>query len=406
MDAPLARRSRGRVGADTPLRTGAPIRLAPGGSAIPWRAIARISQERDARTALEGTIRSRFPDRRVTFHASGREAMRIALVRLADRSGRREIAIPAYGCFSIPASVVAAGLRVRLVDVDERGQLSREAVARIPFEHVAAIVVGNLFGVPEAIADVVRAAHARDTAVVDDAAQSLGARSPDGSVGDRGDVGILSFGRGKPLSALGGGAAIWRDGSLADRIESGLAEPNRIAALLRGLGYNGARQPAVLGLLASIPALGIGMTTYDPAFERGAMSGSAVALAAALAPELDELNQSRRERAHALSELIRSKTAFVPLLESEQARGVFTRLAILAPTAARRDRVLATLAHLGATAMYPSPIDSIRALLPHRTDETPCPGARDFCDRLLTLPTHPGLFPARLEEVVRVLARS
>lgn len=418
-------------------------RLAPGGSAIALRTILHALRSGDAQTALPRALLARFPGRCLSFHASGREAMRVAVARLAAVRGRNEIAIPAYGCFSIPASVVAAGLRVRLVDVDAQGQLAPEAVEKLPLDRIAAIVVGNLFGLPEPIEALARVAREAGVALIDDAAQALGAIAPEGAVGARGEVGILSFGRGKPLSALGGGAVIWDgadrdDDALLDarpgqaraseshpqaqeerpsdtrpgkprrsgemRGAGGLGSPQRSAAALRALAYDVSRQPAVLGLLASIPALGIGKTVYDPGFERGAMGGAAVALAAALAPELDGLNAARRATAHALAERIRNETAFAPLLERPGATGVYPRLGLVAPSASRRDRALEALARYGATAMYPSPMDAIRALEPHRAGTETCPGARVFCERLLTLPTHPGLRGRRVDAVVAILA--
>ncbi|MBY0401844.1 aminotransferase class V-fold PLP-dependent enzyme, partial [Myxococcota bacterium] len=202
-------------------------RLAPGGSAIPLAVLARVLFAADAGRALDRALQTRFAGRRLTYHASGREAMRVALALLAERSGRNEVAIPAYGCFSIPASVVAAGLKVRLVDVDDEGRLSPEAVERIPFERVAAVVVGNLFGLPEPVTGLAARAREAGTALIDDAAQALGATAADGVVGARGDVGILSFGRGKPLSALGGGAAIWPDGDLDSRVDREEQTPPR-----------------------------------------------------------------------------------------------------------------------------------------------------------------------------------
>ncbi|MEZ4330507.1 MAG: aminotransferase class V-fold PLP-dependent enzyme [Myxococcota bacterium] len=379
-------------------------RLAPGGSAIPLRAIARALRMADARTDLERALRARFPGRALSFHASGREAMRVALVRLAEARGRDEIAIPAYGCFSMPASVVAAGLRVRLVDVDARGQLAAGAIEKLPLERIAAIVVGNLFGLAEPIDALARRARAAGVAVVDDAAQALGSRDAEAPVGSRGDVGILSFGRGKPLSALGGGAAVWRAviGSPNERT-SGLETPRPASAGLRALAYDVSRQRFVLGLLAGIPALGIGRTVYDPAFAQGAMDGAAVALAAALAPEVDVLGTARRATAHALAARIAEATAFEPLLERPGTTGVYPRLGLLAPSASRRDRALGALTRYGATAMYPTPMDAIRELEPHRVGDEACPGARDFCARLLTLPTHSAL-RGRAATVVSILS--
>jgi dTDP-4-amino-4,6-dideoxygalactose transaminase len=54
--------------------------------------------------------------------------------------------------------------------------------------------------------------------------------------------------------------------------------------------------------------------------------------------------------------------------------------------------------------MYPTPMDAIRELEPHRVGNEACPGARDFCARLLTLPTHAALHDEAAEAVVAILS--
>lgn len=384
------------------------MRLAPGGSAIPLRALLRALRSRsEAPTRLREALAARFPGGRPTFHASGREAMRFVFEALARASGRGEVAIPAYGCFSIPASAVAAGLRVRLVDVDAQGRLAPEAIAALPFERLAAIVVGNLFGLPEPIASLCERARGRGVALIDDAAQALGAHDEAGAVGGRGDVGILSFGRGKPLSALGGGAAIWMDGAPCKApVGPDLPACAPTTAALRGLAYDATRHPRILALLARIPALEIGVTHFDPEFARGPIGAADLALAAALEPELAGLNAERRGRALALAVRIDAVTPFRCLGERPGSVGVFPRLGLLAPDRAARDRALARLVSWGATAMYPTPMDAIRELAGARVDGAPCPGAKAFCDRLLTLPTHAGLREAEWPELIAGLGGS
>ena len=181
----------------------------PAGSPItPAECVAALRIREPARALVDG-LRAILGLECVALYASGREALRVALAHLARRSGRLEVVVPAYTCFSIPAAAVAAGLRVRLVDVTPSGQIDLESLRRTPLENVAALVVSNLFGVPEPIEPVLELSRAAGSAVVDDAAQSLGAQSTEGRTGARGQVGLLSFGRGKPLSALGGGALAW-----------------------------------------------------------------------------------------------------------------------------------------------------------------------------------------------------
>src|SRR5690606_8611336 len=53
--------------------------------------------------------------------SSGRAAMTLILQSMRRAAGdprRQEVLIPAYTCYSVPASIARAGLRPRLIDVD------------------------------------------------------------------------------------------------------------------------------------------------------------------------------------------------------------------------------------------------------------------------------------------------
>jgi dTDP-4-amino-4,6-dideoxygalactose transaminase len=353
---------------------------------------------------LREDLSRRLDGRPVSLHASGREALRVGLRACAEHSDRNEVVLPAYVCFSVPAAVVAAGLRVRLVDVDDRGRIDSAALSGVPLERAVALVVGNLFGIPEAVAPLVASCSASGVALVDDAAQALGSHSHEGPVGARGELGVLSFGRGKPLSALGGGALVW---PLDSRPEI-VAEPapralRRGSALLRAAAWNAALQPMSFRLLAAIPALGIGETHFDPGFTRGGIDGGAACLAAAQLPGLAEQARARVERALRLAEQLQRSTRFQPLLAQAGAFAVYPRLGVLAPAASARNRALAALRDEGATAFYPASLADLPALAPHLVEPADCPGARLFAARLLTLPTHAGLAGRRLAHVLRTL---
>ena len=380
-----------------------PTRLPPGGSYYTYsqcRAVFR--NPNPLRSARAGFLELLGPVR-LTLHASGREALRVAFSQLAALSGRDEIWVPSYTCFSIPAAAVAAGLRVRLVEIGLDGRIDPNALARMPLERAAALVVSNLFGVPEPVARLREILNSRGVALVDDAAQSLGARSTEGPVGSRGEVGILSFGRGKPLSALGGGALAWIG-------SDGPADPPALdarpcSAVVRAAAFNLALLPPVFRWLAAIPALGIGETRYDPNFERGGIDGASLCLAAAVLPEFETANRARAQRAAALAERITAETIFSPLLADDGDIAVYPRLGVLAPSASARNDALRALAPIGATRMYPGPLECVKALQPHRVGKSETPGARQFANRLLTLPTGKTLRGERLEFALRTLRK-
>jgi dTDP-4-amino-4,6-dideoxygalactose transaminase len=329
----------------------------------------------------------------------------VAFRALAEERGRDEVVMPAYTCYSVPAAAVAAGLHVRLVDVTKHGCIDPAALAALDLERAAAVVVCNLLGVPEPAGELGALAAAAGAALVDDAAQSLGSSHDGVPVGARGQVGVLSFGRGKPLSGLGGGALAWtgEEGPAEPEPAPGGAAPLR--AMARVCTYALARRPRVFALLAGIPTLGIGETVYDPHFERGAIDGGALQLAAAALTHLENANAARSERARRLGEAVASSSAFEPLLASPDEAPAFPRLGVLAPDRHARDSALAQLQHLGASRLYPAALDALAPLAPHRRGDERHPGAARFADRLLTLPTHEQLGEAEVAEIATRLAR-
>ncbi len=127
-------------------------RLPPAGDPIDASERRAALELADPERTLRDGLRAWLAADEIQLFASGRAALRALLAGLASRSGRHEVVIPAYCCFSVPAAAVAAGLRVRLVDVDARGRVDAQALARLPIDGAAAIVVANLFGIPEPMA--------------------------------------------------------------------------------------------------------------------------------------------------------------------------------------------------------------------------------------------------------------
>ncbi|MBW2716086.1 MAG: DegT/DnrJ/EryC1/StrS aminotransferase family protein, partial [Deltaproteobacteria bacterium] len=145
-------------------------RLPPGGRSITLSQCHAVLRNRDQQPGLLAGLGASLGTSVLSLHASGREALRVAFSHLAAQRGRDEIWVPGYTCFSIPAAAVAAGLRVRLVEIQLDGCIDRDALARMPLERAAALVVSNLFGVPEPVSGLREILAARGVALVDDAA--------------------------------------------------------------------------------------------------------------------------------------------------------------------------------------------------------------------------------------------
>jgi hypothetical protein len=156
--------------------------------------------------ALAATLARRY-GRPVALTASGREALVVVLRALGVRPPDVVI-VSAYNAACVPRVLRAAGYRVAFADIDR--ETLHVDVATLPEIGARALVAVHMEGSPAPI-DAYRAwAAPRGCVVIEDAAHALGARLDGREVGTLADGAILSFGPGKHVNALGGGAAIVR----------------------------------------------------------------------------------------------------------------------------------------------------------------------------------------------------
>ena len=193
------------------------------------RSLATGSMEHLRRQLCQATARER-----VWLVSTGRAAMTLALEgmkRAAQDPQRVEVIVPGYTCYSVPAAIERTGLVPRLCDVDP-ATLSPDldSLVGIDTRRVLAIVSANLYGLPNALADLEGFARRHGLFMLDDAAQALGARYQGRPAGSFGDAGLCSFDKGKNITTLQGGVLLAGSGDLSgcarfsdDRIAGGIA---------------------------------------------------------------------------------------------------------------------------------------------------------------------------------------
>lgn len=154
-----------------------------------------------------------------------------AIAFLSLRSGfdlmLRELALPKgseviVSALTIPdmwALLEHHGLRVIPVDVDPATLAPTAAdIERLVTPATRAVLVAHLFGTRSGLDDIVRVAREHKLLVWEDCAQTFDSPTPHGDA--RADCSMLSFGPIKTATALGGGALIFRDASLAAKIRA------------------------------------------------------------------------------------------------------------------------------------------------------------------------------------------
>lgn len=335
----------------------------------------------------------------VRYYGSGTAALAAALSAAVRARPRRcpEVVVPAYGCPSIVSAVLHAGARPVPVDFEpERPWLCLDAVENALGEHTVAVVGVHFLGIPERIAALSRLARAAEAFLVLDSAQAFSEplRPPEA------DAVIYSFGRGKPVSLLGGGALVVPEGELLARVPAPETFVNARGGATRARLYNMLRRPVCYGLLRRIPGLGLGETRFTPLREIDGMDGwRRKVLGHNLSVYLRRPDQVERWLGSALQDM--RGAGVRDLSRICAASGRLLRYPLLLPNSALREQVRAALeCHgLGASAMYELPMPEIPGVAPHLRRNGGYPNAESFAKRLLTLPTHSGV---RYEHVIRI----
>jgi dTDP-4-amino-4,6-dideoxygalactose transaminase len=356
---------------------------------------------------------------------SGTAALAHVLQTLATRareSGSKafEVLIPAYGCPDIVSAVAFAGLRARLVDLDGQSPFpSPEAwCAAIDANTIALVTVGFL-GLRDPFTPSQACARGLPAgSFIEDCCQvhPLAVQA----TGDRSIV--LSFGRGKPVSVMHGGAAVlaqeivpWQPALAAPK--GVLAEFARVEIATRL--YNVMRSPWLYGWVRQLPGLGVGQTAFVPLESVAPMNGR-------IRDRLDLSQGWCDPRREALQRLFRQR--FLDLgpdvlaadlwraydRDGERSRGSgdvpsgdwLLRYPLLLRTRAVRELALSQLndAGLGASAMYAMPLESIPGVRAFTAVATTT-GAAAFADRLLTLPLHADVEERDVRSMCEILSR-
>ncbi len=346
----------------------------------------------------------RFPGYRALWLQSGTAALSAAMI--AARLQRPdivdpEIILPGYGCPDLVAAAEFAGVRAVLVDIganDPAYDLSELAAALTP--NTVAVVAVNFLGIRERLSELRRAAPG--VALIEDNAQWF----PEPVSALSADFVSLSFGRGKPVSLLGGGAVLIREtfgAALDSRLPVQPAIPDSASYGIKVRAYNALLQPWLYGCLSRNPAFKLGQTVFKPLESLQQMPETRRQLLVANV----QIYLSRPRLIEAeLSDIVQRNPRLVDLSGTAGERsGRLLRFPLLCADREMRDRLLSAMreAGLGATAMYKQALPQIEGVAQRVTVRGELVNAQAFADRLISLPTHAGVTPAHLNKLRTLL---
>lgn len=333
---------------------------------------------------------------------SGTAALTLALRALGKVRRGSEVILPAYTCPSVAAAVIKAGLRPVLCDIrPESFLMDRARLESRIGEETLAIVAVHLFGIPEDLRAMRELADSRGIALVEDATQAFGNTIDGDPVGTIGDIGVFSFGRGKPLNLMTGGALVVNRAELREAIDRPGPAPPRASYKLSLLLYSIFFNPRLFWIPAGLPGLRLGDTYFTLDIDLSGPEPAMVRIGNELYRSWQRIRASRLKLAKLYSEALPGVTICAP------PGTALLRFPILANDDRERERILTAAMNegLGATGMYPVPLNELAGLSDHFPEDESYPEARKVADRLITLPLHEHVTERDIDRIRRIVAK-
>jgi len=316
--------------------------------------------------------------------ASGTDALILALAALDVAPGDEVVTTP-FSFFSTASCAYKVGARPRFADIrPDTFNLDPERVADAVGPRTRALLPVHLFGQSADLGALLDVAARNGLAVIEDAAQALGAawRGPDGNAracGTVGTAGCYSFFPSKNLGGFGdGGMIVTSDEALAERLRVLRVHGGRQMYHHRWVGWNSrldALQAAVLRV--KLPHL--------EAWCRGRAA-----------------NAERYGTLFAETGLVEAGRVRLPAT-APYAEPIYNQYTVRVE---RRDELKRALdaAGIGNAIYYPVPLHLQECFhdLGHR--EGDFPEAERACREVLSLPVYPELGPEQQERVVGAIA--
>lgn len=152
--------------------------------------------------------------------ASGSDALLLALMAY-DIGPGDEVLMPSYTFFATAGAVWRTGAKPVFVDLEPNTyNIDPDLIERHITSSTKAIIPVHLYGQCAEMDPIMRLAKKHSMAVIEDAAQAIGAEYRDRRAGSIGDIGCISFYPTKNLGGFGdGGAMTTNDPQLAEKLK-------------------------------------------------------------------------------------------------------------------------------------------------------------------------------------------
>ncbi len=309
--------------------------------------------------------------------ASGTDALMLALMALGVSAGDEVITVP-FTFVATAGPIALLGAKPVFVDIDpitynmDPGKIEAAVTPK-----TKAIIPVDLFGLMAPIEEIEAIAAKRRIAVIEDAAQAIGAQRNGRNAGSTGTMGTFSFFPSKNLGGAGDGGLITTDD----------AAINERLRKLRGHGSPRRYEYEILGVNSRLDSLQAAVLSVKLKY-------------------LDGWAEGRRRNAQRYKALFEQHglTNCVDLpVEPKGSHHIYNQYTIRCP---KRDELKAFLAEKGIPAeiYYPYPLHAQKAFSYLGLKNGDFPESEKACREVLSLPIYPELGEERQAMVVAAVA--
>ena len=130
------------------------------------------------------------------------------------------VIVPAWTHYSVPSMVVAAGMKPLFADIEAGSfNMSHTTIPKKYLNEAKAVIITHLYGFPAKAKEIKQLADENNLVVIEDCAQSLGAKIDGKPTGTFGHASYFSLSITKNLTTLKGGMVCTDDENLADYLK-------------------------------------------------------------------------------------------------------------------------------------------------------------------------------------------
>ena len=306
--------------------------------------------------------------------SSGSDALLVCLMALDIRPGDEVITTP-FTFFATAGSIARLGAKPVFVDIDPVSfNIDPDRIEEKISANTRAIIPVHLFGQPAQMKPIIEIAQRHNLALIEDAAQAIGAEQNQTRCGSLGTLGCFSFYPTKNLSAFGdAGLVTTNNPQLAEKIK-----------LLRNHGQTEQYSYKIIGGNFRLDSIQAAVLNVKLKY-------------------LDTWNKKRTEIARLYDEIFAGSPVISPKIDSNNL-SVYHQYTVRVPERDRLQKFL-TEKQIGSAVFYPRPLhlQDCFSHLGYRQGD--CPLAEQTCSQVLSLPIYPELTQEQIEYVGKTILK-